>query len=93
MLSQPYLAALARLRATFAPYVASPAVLVRSLELKDKTRDTARAAFDAGVPFPALCAELGRVAVEALEHDRLAALAVGRAMVRWAAPVYGAPAA
>jgi hypothetical protein len=86
MLPPPYLGALARLRATFAPYTACPAVLVSSLELEDKTRDAARAAFDAGVCFPALCAELGRVSVEALEHDRLAALAIGQAMVRWATP-------
>jgi hypothetical protein len=67
----------------------TPDAVARSEQLETRTRDTATAAAACGVSYPALCAELGRVAVEALDRDRLAAIAVGRAMARWAAPVYG----
>jgi hypothetical protein len=83
-----YPAALTRLSDVFTPYTAAPAVLVNSIELADGTRVAARAAAAAGVPFVALCADLGRVAIEALTSDRLAAIAVGRAMTRWAAGAY-----
>jgi len=84
-----YSAGLARIRSLLALNAAAPAGLSRSEQLEAQTRDTAAAAVACGVSFPALCAELGRVAVEAIERDRLAAVAVGRAMARWAAPIYG----
>lgn len=81
-------AALARVRDTFAFYQQFPSVLVHSLELEDRTRDAARAAFDQRMPFAAVCAEFGRAAAESFPQERLAAIAVARAMARWAAPVY-----
>jgi len=83
-----YDTAFARLRDVFTLYQTSPGVLVNSLELGDRTRDASRAALAGGVPFVALCAEFGRVAAESLPHDRMAAIRVGRAMMRWAGPVY-----
>jgi len=86
-----YSAGLARIRSLLALNAAAPADLARSEQLAARTRETATAAAACGVSFAVLCAELGRVAVEALERDRLAAIAVGRAMARWAAPAYGRP--
>jgi hypothetical protein len=86
--SSPFDTALARIRDVFAFYQQFPSVLVHSLELEDCTRDAARVAFAARMPFPAVCAEFGRVAAEALPHERLAAIAAARAMAKWAATVY-----
>ena len=84
----PFDTALARIREVFAFYRTFPSVLVHSLELEDCTRDAARAAFEARMPFPAVCAEFGRLAAEELPHERLAGIAVARAMAKWAATVY-----
>jgi hypothetical protein len=84
----PFDTALARIHDVFVFYQSFPSVLVHSLELEDCTRDAARVALDARMPFPAVCAEFGRVAAESLPHERLAAIAVARAMAKWAATVY-----
>jgi len=86
-----YSSGLARIRSVLALNASVAAALAHSEQLEAQTRATATAAVACGVSYPALCAELGRVAVEAIERDRLAAIAVGRAMARWAAPVYGRP--
>jgi len=86
----PYPDALARVRAIFVFHAATPTFLLGSLELEDGTHAAARAALRSRVPFAALCADLGRVATETLPHDRMAAIAVGQAMARWAARVYQA---
>jgi hypothetical protein len=88
-----YSSGLARIRSVLALNASAPDALVDSAQLEARTRETAAAALACGVSYPALCAELGRVAVEALERDRLGAIAVGRAMARWAAPAYGRTAA
>jgi len=85
--------ALARLRDVFAFYHQSPTMAVRSLELEGCTRDAALAGLAAQVSFAAVCAELGRAAVESFPDDRLAALGLGRTMTWWAAQVYGRRAA
>ena len=85
--------ALARLRDVFAFYHQSPAMAIHSLELEDCTRNAALAGLAARVSFAAVCAELGRAAVESFPHDRVAALGLGRTMTWWAAHVYGRRAA
>jgi hypothetical protein len=82
--------ALTRLRDVLAFYRQTPYVAASSMELEDCTRDAARAALAARVPLAAACAELGRVATEALVHDPLAAISLGRVMTRWTAEVYHA---
>ena len=77
-----------RIREVFAQYRHGPRVLVHSHELEERTRDASRAAAVVGMPFVATCAEFGRAATESFPGDRLAAIAVGRAMTRWAAQVY-----
>lgn len=87
-----YSDALARVRAVFDFYTAAPGsvvdALASSVELEDCTHAAAHSALRGRVPFAALCADLGRVAVETLEHDRIAALTIGRTMARWAARAY-----
>lgn len=84
-----YSSGLARVRSVLALNASSPAELANSVQLEARTRETAAAALACGMSYAALCAELGRVALEALERDRLGAIAVGQAMARWAAPAYG----
>jgi len=87
-LPSPFDAQLARIRAVFAWHSDAPSVLTHSPELEDRTRDASRAAVAAEMPLAAACAEFGRAAAEAFPTDRLAAIAVGRTMTRWAAEVY-----
>lgn len=82
--------ALARLRDVLAIHSAFPGALLDTAELGEGTRVAARAALGRGVPFAALCADLGRAASEGLPRDPLAAVGIGRVMTRWAAHVYGA---
>lgn len=84
----PYPDALARVRDVFVFHAATPSFLTSSLELEDCTHAAARAALRSRVPFAALCADLGRIAAETLDADRLGAITVGRAMAHWAARVY-----
>ena len=76
---------LTAVRGVVGTHAAAPRVLLVSPDLERHTEDAARAAWSRRVPFAALCADLGRVAVECLPHDRCAAVAVGQAMTRWAA--------
>lgn len=80
--------ALVRLRDVLAFYRETPSLAATSLELEDCTRDAARAGLGSRVPFAAVCAELGRAALDSLAHDPLTAIAIGRIMTRWAAEVY-----
>jgi len=79
---------LTAVRGVVGTHAAAPRVLLVSPDLERYTEDAARAAWSRRVPFAALCADLGRVAVECLPHDRCAAVAVGQAMTRWAARAY-----
>lgn len=85
--------ALARLRDVFARYHQSPATAIHSLEFEESTRVAAYAGLEARVSFAAVCAELGRAAVDSFPNDRVAALGLGRTMTWWAAQVYGRRAA
>lgn len=85
--------ALGRLRNLFAIYHQSPGMAIHSLELEDRTRAAALAGLAARVSFAAVCAELGRVAVESFPNDQVAALGLGRTMTWWAAQAYGRRAA
>ena len=80
--------ALARLREVFAFYYRSPTIAAKALEFEDCTYDAARAALAARVPFAALCAELGRAAMESFPEHPLAAIRLGQAMTCLAAEVY-----
>ena len=84
----PFDSALGRIRAVFAQHSAAPSVLTHSLELEDCTRRASRAAVAERMPLVAACAEFGRAAAESFPTDRLAAIAIGRTMTRWAAEVY-----
>ena len=88
METQPYPVALASVRELIDCYATLASNEINSVELKRRTRDAAQAAYAADVPFTALCADLGRVAMEALPRDRLTAMRLGRAMARWPAPVF-----
>jgi hypothetical protein len=79
---------LAAIRVVVDTHAASPRVLLDSIELERRTADVARAAHARGMPFAALCAELGRIVIEALPHDRGTAIEIGQAMTRWAARAY-----
>ena len=83
-----YAAELARVRDLIAQFGGRATNEIDSTELKLRTLAAARAGYGAGVPFAALCADLGRVASEELARDQLTALTVSRAMARWSAPVY-----
>lgn len=80
--------ALVRLRDALAFYRHAPHLAATSMELEDGARSAARAGLEGGVPFAAVCAELGRAATESLAHDPLSAIGLGRVMTRWAAEVY-----
>ena len=84
----PFDASLALIREVFSRHAQAPTILTHSLELEDRTRDAARQAMAAGIPLVAACAEFGRASAESFPSDRLAAIAIGRTMTRWAAEVY-----
>ena len=88
METQTYAAALADVRALIERFAGFASNEIDSTELKLRAREAAKAASAANVPFTALCADLGRVAIETLVDDRLTAIRLGRAMARWAAPIY-----
>jgi hypothetical protein len=88
METQTYTAALAGVRALIDQFAGFASNEIDSTELKLRTREAAKAACAANVPFTALCADLGRVAAESLGNDRLTALRLGRAMARWSAPIF-----
>ena len=90
MTAPAFQTSLTRLRDVLAFYRQKPYVAASSMELEDCTRDAARAALACRVPLAAACAELGRAATDALAHDPLAAISLGRVMTRWAAEVYHA---
>ena len=84
-------AALTRIRELFADHRQMPDALLYSVELEACTHNATRTAAAAGIPFVAACAEFGRAATESFPDDRLAAIRVGRTMIRWAATAYQAP--
>jgi hypothetical protein len=88
---EPYTDALVRVRDVVDYFRGMPGTLVTSLEFEHAAAAAAWAALHSGVPFAALCADLGLVAIECLPGNRRAALFIERAMVRFAANVYACP--